>query len=108
MENIREEDIDRLDLISFERDLNSIDYGLIDIFDRYQEEVINDIIYRFQLKSTLYRDSSKRMREIFNQAKRETIAQVKAYVLEEIRNDGVIFLIFIQTLRNLDELVFNF
>jgi hypothetical protein len=86
LKSVKEQDLERLDLPSFERELNQIDYGLIDILDRYQEDVINDVIYRFQLKSAFYRDATKKMRDIFNLAKTESIAQIEAYVLGEIRN----------------------
>jgi len=90
-ENIQKHNLKRLDMVSFEGDLNHIYYGLIDILDRYQEDVINDVVYRFQLKSAFYRDACKRMRDIFNQAKMEAIAQIKVYVLEQIRNGRLPF-----------------
>ncbi|MGD9036874.1 MAG: SLBB domain-containing protein, partial [Syntrophobacterales bacterium] len=89
LENVKEEDLELLDVASFEQDLILINYGLIDIFDRYQEDVINDIINRFQLKSAFYRDAGKRMREIFGEGKMEAIAEIKAYILTEIRHKRV-------------------
>jgi hypothetical protein len=86
LKSVKEQDLERLDLPSFERDLNQIDYGLIDILDKYQEDVINDVVNRFQLRSAFYRDAVKKMRDIFNRAKTETIAQIRTYVLGEIRN----------------------
>jgi hypothetical protein len=79
-------DLQRLDLESFEKDLHTINYGLIDIFDRYQEDVINDVINRFQLKSTFYRDAGRKLREIFAEGKKEAIAKIKAYILIKVRN----------------------
>jgi hypothetical protein len=86
LQNVTERDLQKLDLESFEKDLHTINYGLIDIFDRYQEDVINDVIYRFQLKSTFYRDAGRKLREIFAEGKKEAIAKIKAYILIKVRN----------------------
>ena len=86
LQNVTKQDLQRLDLDSFEKDLHTIDYGLIDIFDRYEEDVINDVIYKFQLKSTFYRDAGRRLREIFAEAKKEAIAKIKTHILMKVRN----------------------
>jgi hypothetical protein len=78
--------LQELDLDSFEKNLQTINYGLIDIFDRYEEDVINDVIYRFQLKSTFYRDAGRKLREIFAEGKKEAIARINGYILLEVRN----------------------
>ena len=48
------------------QNLEKLDLQLIDAFDQYQEDVIGDIVSRFQFRSAMYRDSTMRLREIFS------------------------------------------
>jgi hypothetical protein len=91
LETITELDFERLDPALFERDLNTMDYGLIDVFDKYQEEVINDVVHRFQLRSAFYRDAAKKMRDTFAEAKKEAMAQITSHLLTQIRNGQLPF-----------------
>ena len=70
LENVTKRDLERHDLDTFEKDLNTINYGLIGIFDRYEEDVINDVIHKFQLQSAFYRDAVIRLMEIFAEGKK--------------------------------------
>ncbi len=65
------------------QNLEKLDLQLIDAFDQYQEEVIDDIISRFQLRSALYRDSTMRLREIFSENKNEPVVKIKEIAVRE-------------------------
>lgn len=53
-----------------------LDLKLRDILDQYQEDIIQDINTRFQIKSALYRDPMKQLRKIFAENKRETVTTI--------------------------------
>jgi len=65
------------------QNLEKLDLQLIDVFDQYQEDVIGNIISRFQLRSAMYRDSTMRLREIFSENKNEPIAKIKEISVSE-------------------------
>ncbi len=67
-------------LIRQDPDPENIELGLLDVLDRYQEDVIRDIINRFQLESVLYRDSAKKLRDIFASNKREAVGKIQEKV----------------------------
>jgi len=66
-----------------QRNLEKLDLQLIDAFDQYQEDAIDDILSRFQLRSSLYRDSIKRLRQIFSENKKEPVAKIKVIAVSE-------------------------
>jgi protein involved in polysaccharide export with SLBB domain len=70
---------------NLDRDLEQFNLQLIDTFDQYQEDVIQEIINRFQLKSAFYRDSVKRIREIFSENKKEPIAKIKEVAVKDAK-----------------------
>jgi len=74
---------------NLERNLQEFNLQLIDTFDQYQEDVIQDIVSRFQLKSAFYRDPVKTTREMFSENKKEAIAKIKEAVVKEaqVRKD---------------------
>jgi protein involved in polysaccharide export with SLBB domain len=81
--------IKSLDLERIRKSLDELDLKLIDILDRYEEDVIRDITNRFQLKSALYRDSNKKLRDMFVEKKREIVAQIKEFVFFQIRQGEI-------------------
>ncbi|MEJ2431222.1 MAG: SLBB domain-containing protein [Deltaproteobacteria bacterium] len=70
---------------NLDRNFEQFNLRLLDAFDQYQEDVIRDIINRFQLKSAFYRDSVKRIREIFSENKKEPIAKIKEAAAKEAK-----------------------
>lgn len=72
--------IAKLDLKLMERDLQTLDLNLVDIMDQYQEDVIHDMVNRFELASVSARDPAKKLRDIFSANKREAVEKIKDMV----------------------------
>jgi polysaccharide export outer membrane protein len=66
-------------------DPERVELPLLDVFDQYQEDVIRDMVNRFELASVSARDPAKKLRDIFSANKREAVEKITDIATEAWR-----------------------